>query len=153
MWLVVFVFERTDGYLRYIPTDGRMTVSFFSGCNLINEDRNPPKNIAHNFNFSKYEIWWHSRTPDCFFYRQHKTQNTKHTDTTTSKISHATLPSSSFAPSLSIGRAVVLPNHGATAPQRHAQAASRRGCARCCWFACLGRQNKRHWIIERGGVP
>jgi hypothetical protein len=84
---------------------------------------------------------------------EHKTQNTTHTDTTTNKMSRATPPSSGFAPSLSMGRAVALPNHGAAAPQRHAQAASRRGCARCRWFACMGRQNKRHRIIERGGVP
>jgi hypothetical protein len=87
------------------------------------------------------------------FWRQHKTQNTTHTDTTTNKMSHATLPSSGFAPPLSMGRAVAPPNHGTTAPQRHAQAASHRGCARCCWFARLGRRNKRHRIIERGGVP
>jgi hypothetical protein len=85
------------------------------------------------------------------FWMQHKTQNTTHTDTTTNKINCATLPSSSFAPSLSMGRAVVPPNHGAAATQRHAQAVSRWGCARCRWFACLGRQNKRHRIIERGG--
>ena len=35
------------------------------------------------------------------FWRQHKTQNTTHTDTTTNKMSHATLPSSNFSPSLS----------------------------------------------------
>ncbi len=85
------------------------------------------------------------------FWRQHKTQNTTHIDTTTNKMSCATLPSSGFAPSLSMSRAVAPPNHGTAAPQRHAQAASRRGCARCHWFACLGRQNKRHQIIERGG--
>jgi hypothetical protein len=83
-----------------------------------------------------------------------KTQKTTHIiDTTTNKISHATLPSSSFAPSLSMGGVVAPPNHGATAPQCHAQAATHRGCACCCWFACLGRQNKRQRIIERGGVP
>jgi hypothetical protein len=38
--------------------DGQMTPpSFFFGHNLIDEGRNPPKNIAHNFHFSKYEIW------------------------------------------------------------------------------------------------
>jgi hypothetical protein len=63
----------------------------------------------------------------------------------------ATIPSSVFAPSLSMGRAVAPPNHGAAAPQRHAQAASCRGCTCCRWFARLGRQNKRHRIIERGG--
>ncbi len=47
------------------------------------------------------------------FWRQHKTQNTTHTDTTTNKMSHATLPSSGFAPSFSMGRAVAPPNHGA----------------------------------------
>jgi hypothetical protein len=68
----------------------------------------------------------HSRTPDCFW-RQHKTQNTTHTDTTTNKMGHATLPSSSFAPSLSMGRAVAPPNHGAATPQCHAQATPRQG--------------------------
>ncbi len=64
---------------------------------------------------------------------EQETQNTTHTDTTTNKMSRATLPSSSFAPSLSKGRAVAPPNHGATTPQRHAQAATHRGCA-CCVF-------------------
>ncbi len=64
---------------------------------------------------------------------EHKTQNTTHTDTTTNKMSHATLPSSSSAPSLSMGRAVAPPNHGAAAPQCHAQAATCQGCA-CCGF-------------------
>ncbi len=84
---------------------------------------------------------------------EHKTQNTTHTDTTTNKMSCATLPSSVFAPSLSMVRAVAPTNRGAAAPQRHAQTATRRGSARCRWFACLGRQNKRHRIRERGGVP
>jgi hypothetical protein len=83
-----------------------------------------------------------------------KTQNTTHMiDTTTNKMSRATLPSSGFAPFLSMGGAVVPPNHGTAAPQCHAQAATHRGCACCCWFACLGRQNKRQQIIERRGVP
>jgi hypothetical protein len=83
-----------------------------------------------------------------------KTQNTTHIiDTTTDKMSRATLPSSGFAPSLSMGGAVAPPNHGTAAPQHHAQAATRRDCACCCWFACLGRQNKRQRIIQRGGVP
>ncbi len=67
-------------------------------------------------------------------------------------MSHATLPSSGFAPSLSMFRAVAPPNHGAAAPQRHAQIATRRGSARCRWFAHLGRQNKRHQKRERGGA-
>jgi hypothetical protein len=57
-----------------------------------------------------------------------KTQNTTHIiDTTTKKMSRATLPSSGFAPSLSMGGAVAPPNHGATAPHRHAQAPTHRG--------------------------
>ncbi len=73
-----------------------------------------------------------------------KTQNTTHIiDTTTNKMSRATLPSSGFAPSLSMGGAVVPPNHGAATPHSHAQAATRQGCTCCRWFACLGRQNKR----------
>jgi hypothetical protein len=55
----------------------------------------------------------------------HITQFRSQTDTTTIKMSHATLPSSVFAPSLSMGRAVAPPSHGAAAPQRHVQAASR----------------------------
>ena len=83
-----------------------------------------------------------------------KTQNTTHIiDTTTNKMSRATLPSSGFAPSLSMGDAVAPPNHGAAAPQRHAQAATRQGCTCCHWFSCLGRRNKRQQIIERGRVP
>jgi hypothetical protein len=31
--------------------------TFFSGCNLIDKSRNLPKNMAHNFHFSKCEIW------------------------------------------------------------------------------------------------
>jgi hypothetical protein len=65
-----------------------------------------------------------------------KTQNTTHIiDTSTNKMSHATLPPNGFAPSLSMGGAVVPPNHGATAPQRHAQAATHRGCA--CFVGLL----------------
>ncbi len=57
-----------------------------------------------------------------------KTQNTTHIiDTTTNKMSCATLPSSGFAPTLSMGGAVVPPNHGAAAPQRHAQATTHWG--------------------------
>ena len=64
--------------------------TFFFGRNLIDEGRNPPKNIAHNFHFSKYEIWWHSRTLNCLGgSTKHKTQ---HTDTTITKMSRATLP-------------------------------------------------------------
>ncbi len=81
-----------------------------------------------------------------------KAQNTTHIiDTTTNKMSRATLPSSGFAPSLSMGGALAPPNHGAAAPQRHVQAATRQGCTCCCWFACLGRRNKRQRITERGG--
>ncbi len=77
MWLVVFVFwhdrQLSEIYSNQRPDD----CTFFFGCNLIDEDRNPPKNIAHNFNLSKYEIWWHSRTPNCFEgSTKHKTQHT-----------------------------------------------------------------------------
>ncbi len=46
----------TTGKKGTVVWDGQMTVPF-SGRNLIDEGRNPPKNIAHNFHFSKYEIW------------------------------------------------------------------------------------------------
>ncbi len=36
-------------------------------------------------------------------------------------------------------------------PHECAQVVSRRACARCRWFACLGGQNERHQKIERGG--
>ncbi len=123
---------------------------FFSGCNLIDEGRNLPKNIAHNF-------FQNMRYGDT---REHRivleaAQNTKHNthrhNNQQDELCHP--PSSSFAPSLSMGRAVAPPNHGPAAPQSHAQAASHWGCACCRWFASLGRQNKRHRIIERGGVP
>ncbi len=64
---------------------------------------------------------------------EHKTQNTTLTDTTTNMMRCAPLPSSGFAPSLSMGRAVAPPNHGAAAPQCHVQATTRQGCA-CCVF-------------------
>jgi len=41
----------------------------------------------------------------------------------------------------------------ASTPRSHTQAASRRACARCRWFARLGGQNERHQKIERGGLP
>jgi hypothetical protein len=48
-------FDTTDGYLRFIPTDGQMTVPFFSGRNLIDEGRNPPKKHSNLFsNLCKY---------------------------------------------------------------------------------------------------
>ncbi len=46
---------------------------------------------AHNFHFLKYKIVLTLKN-NGLFWRQHKTQNTKHTDTTTNKMSHATLP-------------------------------------------------------------
>ncbi len=78
MWLVVFVFWH-DRRLSEIYSNRRPdNCTFFSGRNLIEEGRNPPKYIAYNFHFSKYEIWWHSRTPDCFGgSTKHKTQHTQ----------------------------------------------------------------------------
>ncbi len=58
---------------------------------------------------------------------------------------------SGFGLSLSMGRAVAPPNHGAAALQHHAKAASYRGRARCRWFACLGRVGHFNQKIERGG--
>jgi hypothetical protein len=80
VWLVVFVFwhnrRLSEIYSNRQPDD--CTLFFSSGRNLINEGRNPLKNIAHNFHFSKYEIWWHSRTPDHFGgSTKHKTQHTQ----------------------------------------------------------------------------
>ncbi len=50
-----------------------------------------------------------------------------------------------------MGRAVAPPNHGASAPRHHTQAASRRARARCRWFARLGGgRNESHQKIERG---
>ncbi len=77
-----------------------------------------------------------------------KKHNTHIIDTTTNKMSRATLPFSGFAPSLSMGGAVAPPNHGTAAPQCHAQAVTHWGCA-CCWR----RNDKRHQIRETGGVP
>jgi hypothetical protein len=113
-----------DGDLRFIPTDGQTTVPFFSGRNLSG------RNFLEAAQNTKHNTHRHNNQQDEL----------------------ATLPSSGFAPSLSMGGALAPPNYGAAAPQSHAQAASCRGCARCRWFARLGRQNKRHRIIERGGV-
>ncbi len=49
-------FDRTDGYLRFISTNGQMTVPLFSGLNSINKRRNQPKNIAHNFHFTTAQL-------------------------------------------------------------------------------------------------
>ncbi len=66
MWLEVFVFwhdrQLSEIYSNQRPDD----CTFFSSRNLIDKGKNPPKNIAHNFHFLKYEIWWHLRTPDYF---------------------------------------------------------------------------------------
>ncbi len=52
MWLVVFVFwhdrQVSEIYSNWRPDD----CTFFSGRNLIDKGKNPPKNIAHNFHFS-----------------------------------------------------------------------------------------------------
>ncbi len=50
-----------------------------------------------------------------------------------------------------MGRAAAPLNHGAAAPQHHAQAAGHRACIRCGWFARLGGPNKRDRKIEGGG--
>ncbi len=130
---------------------------FFSGFKL-----QPEKITTRKKTYSRPDISWKLEkntsgkkgTVISSHWLEGKIQNTTHIiDTTTNKMSHATLPSSSFAPSLSMGGAVAPPNHGAAAPQCHAQAATHRGCACCCWFACLGRRNKRQQIIEREGVP
>ncbi len=68
---------------------------------------------------------------------KHEPQKTHNTHTTTNMSSHCpTLRQ--LCPFLSMGRAKLPPNHGTTAPQRHKQAKSHRGCAQWCWFACLG---------------
>ena len=51
-----------------------------------------------------------------------------------------------------MGRAAVRPNHGAAAPQDHAEAASYRGRARCRWFACLGGFGHLNRNREEGGA-
>ena len=53
-------------------------------------------------------------------------------------------------PSPSMGRAAAPLNHGAAAPQHHAQAASRRACVRCRWFALLEGQINQRKIRESG---
>jgi hypothetical protein len=134
-WCVYF--DTTDGWLsvildghmvvgdlRFIPTNGQTTVPFFSGHNFSG------RNFLEASQNTKHNTHRHNNQQD----------------------EQATLPSSVFAPSLSMGGAVVPPNCGAAAPRHHAQAASYQGCDCCCWFAGLGRQNKRHQIIERRGV-
>jgi hypothetical protein len=78
------------------------------------------------------------------------TQNTT-TQHTTINMSRSRPTLQWLALSLSMGRAVAPPNHGASAPQHHTQAASRRACAYCRWSDRLGGRNERHRKIERGG--
>jgi hypothetical protein len=78
------------------------------------------------------------------------TQNTT-TQHTTINMSRSCPTLQRLALSLSMGRAVAPPNHGASAPRHHTQAASRRACACCRWSDRLGGRNERHRKIERGG--
>jgi hypothetical protein len=78
------------------------------------------------------------------------TQNTT-TQYTTINMSRSRPTLQRLALSLSMGRAVAPPNHGASAPRHHTQAASRRACACCRWSDRLGGRNERHQKIERGG--
>jgi hypothetical protein len=118
-------FDTTDGYLRFIPTDSQMTVPFF------------PVVFFSGRNLINKKT-------------RQKKNNTHRHNNQQDEPCHPTLQQ--LCPLSLHGRAVAPPNHGATAPQRHEQAASYQGCDCCRWFACLGRQNKRHQIIERGGV-
>jgi hypothetical protein len=47
----------TTGKKGTVVWDSQTAVLFFFGRNLVGKGRNLPKNIAHNFHFSKYEIW------------------------------------------------------------------------------------------------
>ncbi len=113
---------------------------FFSGFKL-----QPEKNTTGKKTYSRPAVSWKlekitSRKKGTVISSHRlegKTQNTTLIiDTTTNKMSCATLPSSGFAPSLSMGGAVAPPNHGAATPQSHAQPATHRGCA-CCRCFCL----------------
>ena len=69
---------------------------------------------------------------------------------TTTNMSHHCPTLQQLCPlSLSMGRAVAPPNHGASAPLHYTQAESHPACALCRWFARLGGGNERHQKIER----
>ena len=51
-----------------------------------------------------------------------------------------------------MGKAAAPSNHGAAAPQRNAQAVSRRACVHCRWFACLEGRKERDQKREGGGA-
>jgi hypothetical protein len=53
---------------------------------------------------------------------------------------------------LSMGRAPVPPNHGATASYRLMQSAGHQVWRCGCWFPCLGCQHKPHKNREKGGA-
>ena len=78
-------------------------------------------------------------------------QDTKNTTTHNNQHERRRPTHQRLWPSPSMGRPAAPPTDGASAPQHHTQAASRRACASCCWFACLGGRNERHQKIERGG--
>ncbi len=152
MWLVVFVFwhdrRLSEIYLHQRPDD----CTFFFSRNLINEGRNPPKNIAYNFHFSKYEIWWHSRTPDCFGgSTKHKTQHTRTQQPT--RWAMPPYPPAALPP---LSPWIEQWHHQIMAPPL--PNATRRLQAIGVALAVVGLlawggENKRHQIIERGGVP
>jgi hypothetical protein len=101
-------FDTTDGYLRFIPADGKMTVPFFSGRNKrcshlagyffrrveITTGKNYERKKKVQASGRQLETGTNMVTLENtgLFWRKHKTQNTTHTDTTTNKMSRATLP-------------------------------------------------------------
>jgi hypothetical protein len=123
-----------------------------TGTNLHTQERNERFSTLQLLTSS---VWRHL-SPSCFCHllvgaaqKMHisplskkyiiREHNTKHNHTTHNNMSRSCPTLQRLALSLSMGRAVAPPNHGAAAPQRHVQAASCRGCACCRWFACLGR--------------
>jgi hypothetical protein len=130
-----------------------------TGTNLHTQERNE--------RFSTLQLLassvWRHLSPSCFCHllvgaaqKMHispltskkytiREHNTKHNHThTTINMSRSCPTVQRLALSLSMGRAVAPPNHGASAPRHHTQAASRRACACCRWSDCLGGRNERH---------
>ncbi len=81
--LIIFIFQHMkygdihEHWPKKTKTVPFFSCRIFSGHNLIDEEI-CQKTKIHYFHFSKYEIWWHSRTLDCFGgSTKHKTQHTQ----------------------------------------------------------------------------
>ena len=104
-------------------------------------------NAGENMHVLRAQLYKMGKKYDTIVHEHNTTTQPQHT---TTNMSHCRPTLQRLWPSPSMGRAVAPLNHGAAAPQHHAQAASRRACIRCCWFARLDGRKQRDRNKERG---